>query len=142
MPQLTKSIETFEKPGIVIRYRLATGAKIFKGALVGLNSAGLAVPMNPSVANLKFIGVANESVEQSESRTAINVTKSGAFLYPSTATTSIAQLGSVAFAAGDGSVSTSGEGLTNDYTVGTVVGLETASNGDYGLRIRIDNHTL
>jgi hypothetical protein len=142
MPQLTNSIETYEKPGLVIRYRLASGVKVFKGALVGLNAAGLIVPLNPLVANLRFVGVACETVEQSEARTAINVTKAGTFLYPSTSSTSVAQIGSVAYAAGDGSVSVSDSGLANDYIIGTVVALETASNGEPGLRIRIDNNTI
>ena len=77
MPQLSKPLENFEKPGIVIRYTIASSTKIYKGSLVALNSAGYAVPLNPATASLRFIGVANETVANpSGGSLIVNVSKS------------------------------------------------------------------
>jgi hypothetical protein len=143
MPQLSKPLENFEKPGIVIRYTIASSTKIYKGSLVALNSAGYAVPLNPATASLRFIGVANETVaNQSGGSLIVNVSKSGTFVFPNTGTNAQSAIGKTIYSNGDGSVTDSSSGLTNAYAVGTSVAIETASNGEPGLRIRINNHTI
>lgn len=146
MPQLNQAFETFERPGLVINYRLAN-VKIFKGALVGTNAAGFLVPMNPATANLRFVGVANETIDNSAGSNgdrAVNVTKSGAFAYRAATgfTPAIADIGKEVYAASDWEVQIATAGLTNAYKVGTIVALESPSAGGSGVRVRIDNHNV
>jgi hypothetical protein len=47
MAALTQSFETFEKPGLVVAYK-QSNVKIYKGALVAVNSSGYAPATNPS----------------------------------------------------------------------------------------------
>lgn len=136
---LTRSHETFEKPGLVISYRLGP-TPVFKGALVGVRPDGLAVPLNPAVANLRFIGVAGESVAAGVLVTEITrvlVNKAGTMVFrpaPSYAP-QIADLGREMYAASDGTVQPTTFGLTNPVAVGTFVAIEPT-----GVRIRIDRH--
>lgn len=147
MPNLTKPYETFERPGLVVAYKLHAGTHIYKGAAVALNAEGYLVPLGPSTAGLRFVGVAGESVDNtggaSGAKTA-NVTKSGSFVMKAATgeTPAAAQLGSVVYAASDWECQTTAGVLTNPYAVGTAVGLETTSTGVVGYRVRIDNHTV
>ena len=82
MAALTTAYEAFEKPGLVISYK-ASNVKILKGALVGVNASGFLVPMAHGTASLKFVGVANETVDNSGGSAgdkSVNVTKSGSFV--------------------------------------------------------------
>lgn len=83
MAALTTAYETFEKPGLVISYKISA-VKVYKGALLGVNASGFAVPMDHAAANLKFTGVANETVDNSAGDAGdknVNVTKSGTFVF-------------------------------------------------------------
>lgn len=140
MPALTKPFETYEKPGIVVSYNVGTNTTIFKGALVGVSSAGNIVPMNHTIANLKFVGVANESVVTTTETKRITVTKSGTFVF-ATASANVNKTGGDAWAKFDGEVQDVATGLTNAYIIGTIVGTESTSDNLGGYRIRIDNHT-
>ncbi|MFQ3588018.1 MAG: hypothetical protein SNJ74_04675 [Fimbriimonadaceae bacterium] len=146
MAALTQSYETYEKPGLVVGYRVSN-TKVFKGALVGLNGSGFVVPMAHSVSGLRFVGVANESVDNSAGAAGdrvVNVTKCGSFVMKSAAGFSPApgDIGKEVYANTDWEVQTSTAGLTFPVKVGTIVGLETTSTGATGVRVRIDNHTV
>ena len=146
MPALTQPYEAFERPGLVVAYRLSN-VKVFKGALVGLNASGFAVAMAHGTANLKFIGVANETVDNSAGATgdkSITVTKTGSFVLKPAAgyTPAIADLGKEIYALTDWEIQASATGLTNAYKIGTAVALETTSTGTAGVRVRIDNYSL
>lgn len=145
MPALTTPYEAFERPGIVVAYKMSN-VKIFKGAMVGLNALGFAIPMTHSTANLKFVGIANESVDNSSGTAGdktISVTKNGTFVVKASGfTPSLANLGAEVFVLSDWEVQINGTGLTNSYKPGTIVAIETTSGGGSGVRIRIGNYTL
>ncbi len=146
MAALTKSFETYERPGLVVSYKVSN-TKIYKGAAVGVNASGFAVPMAPATANLKFVGVANDTVDNSAGSAggkSLNVTKSGSFVFKAASgyTPAVTDLGAEVYAASDWEVQASPTGLTNAYKTGTVVAVETTSTGEAGVRVRIDNHSV
>jgi hypothetical protein len=146
MAALTAALETYEKPGLVVSYKLAT-AKIYKGALVGINSSGYIVKMDNGTAGLKYVGVANETVDNSAGNAgdrSMNITKSGSFVFKAASgfTPGIADLGKEVYANTDWEVQILTAGLTNTYKVGTIVAIESTSTGASGVRIRIDNYTV
>lgn len=146
MAALTQPFETFEKPGLVVNYK-TTNAKIYKGALVGINGSGYLCSMSQAVSGLKFAGVANETVDNasgSPGDKALNVTKCGSFVFKAAASfvPAIADLGKEVYANSDWEVQISTSGLTNLYKVGTIVGIESTSTGASGVRVRIDNYSL
>lgn len=145
MAALTTPFETFEKPGLVISYKIAA-AKLFKGALVGVNASGFLAAVSPDTANMKFSGIANETVDNAAGNAGdkrMNVTKSGTFVFKAAASYTPAQadVGKEAYASSDWEVQISAVGLTNAYKVGRIVALETTSTGQTGVRIRIDDYT-
>lgn len=145
MAALTQSYETYEKPGLVVAYRVSN-TKIFKGGLVGLNASGFAVPIAHSVSGLRFVGVANESVDNSTGSAGdrwVNVTKSGSFVMKAAGGFAPVNgdIGKEVYANTDWEVQVATAGLSFPVKVGTVVGLETTSTGAAGVRVRIDNHT-
>lgn len=145
MPILTQSFENYERPGLVVSYKLAASTKIFKGGLVGLNSSGFAIALDQSAGAFKFIGVAAESVDNSGGTAgakSINVTKSGSFVFKAAETAAQAKVGAQALASSDWEVVSTATGLTNSIAVGTIVGLETTSTGAAGYRVRIDAQTV
>lgn len=146
MPALTQPFENFERPGLVVSYKISN-VKIYKGALIGLNSSGYAVAMNHATASLKFIGVANETTDNSSGVAGdkqSTVTKTGSFVYRPAAgfTPTVADLGKECYANTDNEVQVATAGLTNQYKVGTIVALETTSTGQAGVRVRIDNYSV
>lgn len=146
MAALTQPYETFERPGLVVSYK-QSNVKLYKGALVGVNASGYVEALAHTTANLKFVGVANETLDNaagSAGAKSINLTKAGSFVYKPASgySPTIADLGKEVYANTDNEVQVSAVGLTNLYKVGTVVGLETTSTGIAGVRVRIDNYTL
>jgi hypothetical protein len=146
MAALTQPYETFERPGLVMAYQVAA-TTIYKGALVALNGSGYLVPLGPGTAGLKFVGVANETVDNSGGSAGdkrCNVTKAGSFvvLPASGFTPAQGDLGSELLAASDWEAQISASGLGNSYAIGTLTALEGASTGATGMRVRIDNHTV
>ena len=146
MAALSAAFETYEKPGLVVSYKLAA-VKIYKGALVGINSSGYLTKMDPATASLKYIGVANETVDNSAGNAgdkSLNVTKSGSFVVKAASgfSPSISDLGKEVYASSDWEVQVLSAGFTNTYKVGTIVCLESTSTGAAGVRIRVDNHTV
>jgi len=146
MPQLTQPYEAYERPGLVVAYKMAA-VKVFKGAALGVAADGFCLPMTPATAGLRFIGIAVETVDNvggTAGAKSVNVAKSGAFVFKPASgyTPAQADLGKEAHAASDWEIQVSATGLANAYKTGVVIGLETTSTGAAGLRIRIDNHTL
>lgn len=145
MASLTSAFETFEKPGLVISYKISA-SKVYKGGLMGLNASGFIAPMNHATANLKFTGVANETVDNSAGNAGdknVNVTKSGTFVFKAASgfTPAQADVGKEVYANTDWEVQISTAGLTNSVKVGRIVALETTSTGATGVRVRIDDYT-
>lgn len=146
MAALTQSYETFERPGIVVAYKQAA-VKLYKGALVGVNSSGFATSMSHATASLKFVGVANETGDNSAGAAGdktMPVTKSGCFVFKAGSgfTPAASDLGKEVYANSDWEVQIVTTGLTTQYKVGTIVGIETTSTGSAGVRVRIDNYTV
>lgn len=146
MAALTQSYEAFERPGLVVSYKLSN-TTVYKGALVGALSTGYAAPMNHATASMKFLGVANETVNNASGLPgdkAVNITKSGSFVFKAASgfAPSVADIGKEVYANSDWEVQVSTTGLTNQYKVGTIVALETTANGAAGVRVRIDNYTV
>ncbi len=113
---------------------------------MGINSSGYVTPMTHATASLKFIGVANETVDNSAGSAgdkSVNVTKSGSFVLKATGfTPAVTDLGKEAYSSSDWEVQNASTGLTNAYKIGTIVGIETTSNGQAGVRVRVDNYSL
>jgi hypothetical protein len=131
---------------LVVAYKVSN-VRIYKGAALGLNANGHVVPMAHGTANLKFVGIANESVDNSSGTAgdkSINVTKNGAFVMKASTgfVPAIADLGKEVYAVTDWEVHTSNTGLTNQYKPGTIVAVESTSTGEAGVRVRIDKHTV
>lgn len=145
MAALTLAFETFEKPGLVVSYKVSN-VKIYKGSLVGVNSSGYLVSMDHSVASLKFVGVASETVDNSAGAAgdrSVNVTKSGSFVFKANGfTPAIGDLGKEAYANTNWEAQISTVGLTNQYKIGTITALENTSTGAAGIRVRVDNYSL
>jgi len=115
--------------------------------MLGINASGYLVAMAHGTANLKFAGIANETVDNSAGSAgdkSLNVTKSGSFLMKAISgyTPAIADLGKEVYANTDWEVQIATGGLTNQYKVGTIVGIDTTSTGAAGVRVRIDNYSL
>lgn len=146
MAALTSAYETFERPGIVVSYKLAA-VKVYKGAMVGINSAGYLTPMAHGTSSLKYAGIANDTVDNASGAAgdkSVNVTKTASVVMKAASgfTPAVTDLGKEVYALTDWEVQVSTSGLTNQYKVGTIVGLESTSNGLAGVRIRIDNYSL
>ena len=146
MAQLTMGYETYERPGLVVAYRVAA-VKVWKGALVGIDATGYLRPMNPATANLRFVGVANETVDNAAGapgdRT-LNVTKTGAFVLKAATgyAPSVADMSKEVYAASDWEGQIATTGLTNQYKVGTIAAVESTATGANGVRVRIDNYSV
>lgn len=145
MAALTQTYETFEKPGLVVSYKMAA-AKIFKGSLVGVNAAGYLVSMAHGTANLKFVGVANETVDNSTGAAgdkSLNLMKSGSVVVKAASgyTPAQADVGAEVYANTDWEVQVSTSGLTNAVKVGRILALESTSTGSVGVRISINAYT-
>ncbi|MCW5938711.1 MAG: hypothetical protein KF884_05810 [Fimbriimonadaceae bacterium] len=143
---LNKPFENYERPGVVVSYKVSN-VKIFKGSFVGVNSSGFLVPMSHATASLKFVGIANESVDNTggaPGEKSLNVTKTGSFVMKTASafTPGIADLGKELYCLTDWEVQATTVGLTNSYKIGTMVALETTSTGALGVRVRISNYTV
>lgn len=146
MAALTQSYETFEKPGLVVSYK-QSNVKIYKGALIAVNASGYAIPIAHGTASLKFVGVANETIDNSAGSAgdkSINLTKSGSFVFKAASgfAPAVADIGKEVYANTDWEVQIATGGLTNQYKVGTIVAIENTSTGAAGVRVRVDNYSL
>ena len=144
MAALTKAYEAFIRPTLISSYKMAASTTIYKGALVAVNASGYAVPMAHGTANLKFLGIAEETVTNSGANGAasLRVSKAGSAVYADSQSATIADIGKEIYALTDNEVQAVTTGLTNQYKVGTLIGLETTSFGAAGIRMRIDNYSV
>lgn len=143
---LNKPFETFERPGLVVSYKLAA-SKVYKGSNLAVNATGFAVPISHSGTGYKYLGVANETLDNSTGAAgdkSVNVTKSGTFVFKAASgyTPVQADIGKEVYAVTDWEVQVATAGLTNLYKVGTIVGVESTSSGQAGVRVRVGNYTL
>jgi len=137
MPALSQPYEAQEKEGLLVAYLVKGGVRIWKGALVCVDSSGYLVPASDT-ANLRFVGVAFESVDNAsgaDGAKRCRVIKRGTFVYNRSGAFSQSDLGTVVKALSDNEVAKT---TTNNITVGTVVELPSSTT----VRIRIDNHTV
>jgi len=137
MPALNQPYEPLEKEGLLVAYLVKGGVRIWRGALVCVDSSGYLVPAFDT-ANLRFVGVAFESVDNSggvNGAKKCRVIKRGTFVYNRVGSFSQSDLGTVVRAVSDNEVAKT---TTNNIAVGTVVELPSNST----VRIRIDNHTV
>ena len=137
MPALTQPYETHEREGLIVAYPVKANARIWKGALVCVDSTGYLVPASDT-ANLRFVGVAFESVDNTGGANGAKrcrVVKRGTFIYNRIGSFAQADIGATARAVTDNEVAKTS---TNNIVVGTVVELLDGNR----VRIRIDNHTV
>ncbi|MCH7903163.1 MAG: hypothetical protein IH944_01195 [Armatimonadetes bacterium] len=145
MAALTKAFEAYERPGLIVSYALSN-VKVYKGAIVAVNATGHLVAADHATASLSLVGVAAETVDNSAGSPGdkrLNVTKSGSFVMKANGfTPAQADIGVAVYANTDWEVQVSTVGLTNIYQAGTIIAIETTSEGSAGVRVRIDNHTV
>ncbi|MCH8274212.1 MAG: hypothetical protein IH851_05430 [Armatimonadetes bacterium] len=144
MAALTKAYETQQKPTVIVSYPVAASTTIYKGALVGVNSIGYVVPMDHATASLTYMGIAEETVDNSsgsDGDVSVRVSKTGSGVFADAGTATQADIGQTLNVKTDNEVQVGTLSLTNVYAVGTLVALETTSTGATGLRVRIDNDT-
>jgi hypothetical protein len=137
MPALSQPYETHEREGLIVAYPVKANARIWKGALVCVDSTGYLVPASDT-ANLRFVGVAFESVDNTGGANGAKrcrVVKRGTFIYNRIGSFAQADIGATARAVTDNEVAKTS---TNNIVVGTVVELLDSNR----VRIRIDNHTV
>lgn len=137
MPALSQPYETHEREGLIVAYPVKANARIWKGALVCVDSTGYLVPASDT-ANLRFVGVAFESVDNTGGANGAKrcrVVKRGTFIYNRIGSFTQADIGVTARAVTDNEVAKTS---TNNIVVGTVVELLDGNR----VRIRIDNHTV
>lgn len=134
MTALTAAYDAKRKDGKLVAHPVAAGAKVFKGALVAVASAtGLAQAAADS-ANLVFVGVAYETVDNTGGGAAaklLRVQKTGDYTYAKAGAV-LADIGKVAFVADDNTVSTAA--TTNNVLCGVVAGLTDSAH----VVVRID----
>jgi hypothetical protein len=142
MAALAAAYEVLYKPGNITLYKVAASTTIYKGALVAVDSDGFAIPIAHGTASLKYVGVAEETVinDGADGDASVRISKIGSFVYAGTAVQ--ADIGKEVYAVDDNTVQIGTGGLTNQYKVGTVLGVETTSKGAAGMRIRIQNYTV
>lgn len=142
MAALTAGYEAGYKPGHIVLYGVAEETTIYKGGLVALNTDGYLVPLTHETEDLRYVGVAEETVvnEGADGAAGVRVSKQGTFVYACSATQ--ADVGAVVYCVDDATVQTLADGLDNEYIVGTILKIENTSKGSAGVRIRIGNHTV
>ena len=119
MAALATAFEAFEKPGLVVNYKISN-VKVYKGGLLAINSSGYLIPIAHGTANLKFAGVANETIDNSGGSAgdrSVIVTKCGSFVFKAASgfTPAIADIGKEVYANTDWEVQIATAGLTNQY---------------------------
>jgi len=118
---LTANYDAERKDGILVAYKVAADAVIFKGALVCLNADGYLIPA-ADAAGLKFAGVAYEKGDNADGDAGdvtVRVWKDGSFRVAKAAAAQ-ADLGAAAYCLDDNTVATSS---THSLKAGTVVEL-------------------
>jgi hypothetical protein len=139
MAAATADREAKRSEGKLKAYGVAASTAIRKGTLVGLNASGYLVSM-ADAANLTFVGVAYEGVDNSSGANGARqarVYKEGEFEFAyGGGDAAVAKLGNEVFAQDNQTVDEDAALTTNDYKVGALVEVVSASK----VRVRIDNY--
>jgi hypothetical protein len=116
---LTANHDAERKDGILVAYKVAARAVIYKGALVCLNAAGYAVPAADDV-GLTFVGVAYERGDNAageDGDVSARVWKDGSFRV-AMASPQLSDLGKAAYVVDDNTVALA---TANAVPAGTIV---------------------
>ena len=136
-PAVPKAYETYERPGMVIPYVVGPHP-IGKGWMVGLDDAGLLVPIARAVC---LVGIANEphaGISEPRHDVRVNVTTCGSFVFAFKGwKPSYVDLQREVWAFDETTVG--GAPFRTSIPVGRVVGIETTSDGRGGVRVKIDD---
>lgn len=138
MTALTAAFDAKRKDGKLVAYPVGAGAKIFKGALACANTATGFVQTATDGANLLFVGVAYESVDNTGGAggaKSIRLEKSGIFTYNSP-TAAQTDVGKAVNIIDDNSVKTAA--TTNSIVAGTCAGYLDSGH----LAVRIDGKVV
>ena len=134
MTALAASYDARRQEGRLVAYKLAAGAKIYKGALVCVTTSTGLAQTGADAAGVVFVGVAYETADNSggiAGAKSVRVSKSGEFTYAK-AGAAQANVGQTAFVADDNTVSTAA--TTNSVACGVVTGVVSPAL----VQIRID----
>lgn len=115
-----------EGGGFVFTYPVLTGVTIYEGALVTLNASGYARPLN--VSDTKFAGVASEFVASGSDASGVHTVKvhSGTCIKHAIGSTTIENIGAIAYASDDATMTLDSSGT---LAVGWVQDVEEANVG-------------
>ncbi len=119
MTALTENFDAERKDGILVIYQVAGGATVYKGAMVGLDADGFAVPA-ADAAGMLFVGYAYEKADNADGADgdlSVRVWKDGSFLAAKSAAVR-SDLGKAAYIVDDNTVA-----LTTSHSIlaGTIV---------------------
>ena len=134
MAAATVGRDPLRKESDVVAYRVAATTKIFRGTLVSVTDAGYLIPARSGTATDKFVGVAEETVDNltgAAGDLSCKVKKKGSFEFDK-ASAVIGDLGENMYASDDQTLTATS---TNNQLVGTVCDLISSSK----VRIFIDN---
>lgn len=125
MAALTADVARTRRTGDVQLYTRKTGATIYSGALVCINSDGLLVPA-ADTAGLKFVGVSLQSADDDNNPTGfVAVQRVGEYLITPSTTLLASTLQTSAYAVDDQTVATTS---TNSILVGTITEIDSDGN--------------
>jgi len=116
---LSDSYDAERKDGVLVVYKVAGGAAIYKGAMVALDASGFAIPA-ADASGLLFVGYAYENADNAEGDdgdVSVRVWKDGSFL-AAKASAAQGDLGKAAYVVDDNTVALS---ATHSVLAGTIV---------------------
>ncbi len=134
MTALAAAFDARRQEGKLLAYRMAAGAKIYKGALVCVTSATGLAATGADAAGVVFVGVAYETSDNTgggAGARSIRVQKTGDFTFNSTGAAQ-ADVGKTAYLGDDNTAKTAA--TTNNIPVGKVVAYNSAAS----VAVRID----
>lgn len=134
MAALTAVYDAKRRDGSLIGYPLTAGAKVYKGALVCVNTGSGFAQTGADAASTVFVGVAYETVDNTTGAAGaktLRVQKDGEYLYNALGAVQT-DVGKAALIVDDNTVKTAA--TTNNIPAGIVVGYVDASH----LIVRID----
>jgi hypothetical protein len=134
MAALTAQLDTLEKRGDVLAYPVGASKRIYKGALVVVDTTTGYAETGSDAANKNFVGVAYEDADNSSGGAgaiSVRVKKTGAHLL-NAASGAQTSVGKPALLVDDNTVQTAA--TTNNIGVGQIVEYVSATK----LRVRID----
>lgn len=137
---LERSYEPYERPGLVVSYKIAGGAVIKKGALLGLDIHGYCRTLADPDCHT-FIGVANDSADNSKGENgdrSVNATLYGSFVYAVDGTPGQHWLGLKVYQEPESDYFVTPKKTEGCLFIGKVVGIERTSTGHAGVRVKLN----